>query len=71
MVKIWYDLLDDGLEVACCTIVHLMKSMKIQGIIRGSLKPAKSNPALPCPEEKANREFKELAPNILWAADFA
>ena len=30
----------------------------------------KSNPALPCPEDKVNRKFKAPAPNILWVADF-
>ncbi|MFT4708756.1 MAG: transposase InsO family protein [Ascidiaceihabitans sp.] len=33
-------------------------------------KTTKSNPALPLPAEKANREFKAPAQNILWAADF-
>ena len=69
-VKIWHDLLDDGKAVARCTVVRLMKSMGIQGITRGKLKATKSNPALPCPEDKVNRKFKAPAPNILWVADF-
>ena len=46
-VKIWHDLLDDGLVVARCTVVRLMKSMGIQGITRGDVKTTTNNPALP------------------------
>lgn len=69
-VKIWHDLLEDGKAVARCTVVGLMKSIEIQGITRGKVKTTKSNPALPCPEDKVNRKFKAPAPNILWVADF-
>ena len=69
-VKIWHDLLDDGLVIARCTVVRLMKSMGIQGITRGDVKTTKNNPAVPCPEDKVNRAFKAPAPNILWVADF-
>jgi transposase InsO family protein len=47
-----------------------MKSIGYQGITRGKVKTTKNNPALPCPEDKVNREFKAPAPNILWVADF-
>ena len=33
------------------------------------MKTTKNNPALPCPEDKVNREFKAPALNILWVAD--
>jgi len=69
-VKIWHDLLDEGTVVARCTVVRLMKSMGIKGITRGDVTTTKSNPALPCPEDKVNRKFKAPAPNILWVADF-
>jgi len=69
-VKIWYDLLDEGTVVARYTVVRLMKSTGIQGITRGDVTTTKSNPALPCPEDKVNRKFKAPAPNILWVADF-
>ena len=45
-VKLWHDLVADGIKVARCTVVRLMKSMGIQGITRGKLKTTKSNPAL-------------------------
>lgn len=69
-VKIWHDRLEDGTIVARCTGVRLMKDMGTQGITRGDVTTTKANPALPCPEDKVNREFKALAPNILWVADF-
>ena len=69
-VKLWHDLVADGIKVARCTVVRLMKSMGIQGITRGKVKTTKTNPALPCPEDKVNREFKASAPNRLWVADF-
>lgn len=69
-VKIWHDLVAANIKVARCTVVRLMKAMGIQGITRGKVKTTKINPALPCPEDKVNREFKALAPNRLWVADF-
>ena len=69
-VKIWCDLLGEGIMVARCTVVRLMKAMGIQGVTRGGVKTTQSNPALPCPEDKVNREFKAPAPNRLWVADF-
>lgn len=69
-VKIWHDLVDEGVKVARCTVVRLMKAMGIQGITRGTVKTTMSNPALPCPDDKVNREFKASAPNRLWVADF-
>ena len=69
-MKIWHDLVEEGIKVARCTVVRLMKAMGIQGITRGDVKTTKSNPALPCPEDKVNRDFKAPAPNRLWVADF-
>ena len=48
-----------------------MKSMGIQGIIRG--KPHKTtipDKKLPCPLDKGNRQFRVPAPNMLWVSDF-
>ena len=48
-----------------------MKEMGIQGVIRGKgKKTTYRDPALPCPEDKVNRDFKAPAPNVLWVADF-
>lgn len=70
-VKVWYDLAENGVSTARCTVARLMKAMGIQGITRGKgKKTTYRDPALPCPEDKVNREFKAPAPNILWVADF-
>ena len=70
-VKVWYDLAAEGEDVARCTVVRLMKEMGIQGVIRGKgKKTTYRDPALPCPEDKVNRDFKAPAPNVLWVADF-
>jgi len=70
-VKVWYDLAENDVVAARCTVVRLMKGMGIQGVIRGKgKKTTHSDPACPCPEDKVNRTFKAPAPNVLWVADF-
>lgn len=56
----------EGFDVARCTVARLMKSMGIQGIIRG--KPHKTtipDNKAPCPLDKVNRQFRVPAPNML------
>src|SRR5690606_9127688 len=64
--------LHDALPIfARCTVARLMKSMGLQGVIRG--KPVKttiSDKAAPCPLDKVNRQFQAPAPNRLWVSDF-
>ena len=65
--KVWRQLRREGFDVARCTVARLMKSMGIQGIIRG--KPHKTtipDRKLPCPLDKVNRQFRVPAPNMLW-----
>ena len=69
--KIWRQLRREGFDAARCTVARLMKSMEIQGIIRG--KPHKTtipDKKLPCPLDKVNRQFRVPAPNMLWVSDF-
>lgn len=69
--KVWRQLRREGFDVARCTVARLMKSMGIQGIIRG--KPHKTtipDKKLPCPLDKVNRQFRVPAPNMLWVSDF-
>jgi putative transposase len=69
-VKVWHDLVENGVAVARCTVVRLMKELRIKGVIGGKYKKTTfCDPALPCPEDKVNREFKAPAPNIPWVAD--
>jgi len=70
-MKVWYEMAENNVAVARCTVVRLMKEMGIQGVIRGKgKKTTYRDPALACPEDKVNRAFKAPAPNILWVADF-
>ena len=69
--KIWHQLRREGFDVARCTVARLMKSMGIQGIIRG--KPHRTtipDRKAPCPLDKVNRQFRVPAPNMLWVSDF-
>ncbi|TQD33268.1 IS3 family transposase [Rhodobacter capsulatus] len=69
--KIWRQLRREGFDVARCTVVRLMKSMGIQGIIRG--KPHKTtipDKKQQCPLDRVNRQFRVPAPNMLWVSDF-
>uniref|UniRef100_A4WY88 Integrase catalytic domain-containing protein n=1 Tax=Cereibacter sphaeroides (strain ATCC 17025 / ATH 2.4.3) TaxID=349102 RepID=A4WY88_CERS5 len=69
--KIWRQLRREGFDVARCTVARLMKSMDIQGIIRG--KPHRTtipDKKQPCPLGKVNRQFRVSAPNMLWVSDF-
>ncbi|MCC0080829.1 MAG: IS3 family transposase [Rhodobacter sp.] len=69
--KIWRQLRREGFDVARCTVARLMKSMGIQGIIRG--KPHRTtipDRKAPSPLDRVNRQFRVPAPNRLWVSDF-
>ena len=53
--KVWRQMRREGFDVARCTVARLMKSMGIEGIIRG--KPVKTtipDKAAPCPLDHVN-----------------
>jgi transposase InsO family protein len=69
--KVWRQLRREGFDVARCTVARLMKSMGIQGIIRG--RPHRTtipDRKAPSPLDKVNRQFRVPAPNRLWVSDF-
>ncbi len=69
--KVWRQLGREGFGVARCTVARLMKSMGIQGIIRG--KPHRAtipDKKAPRPLDKVNRQFRVPAPNMLRVSDF-
>ena len=69
--KVWRQLEREGFDVARCTVARLMRSMGLQGVIRG--KPVRttiSDKAAPCPLDHVNRQFQAPAPNVLWVSDF-
>jgi len=70
--KVWRQLGREGFSVARCAVARLMKSMGLQGVIRG--KPVKTtiqDKAAPCPLDRVNRQFHAPAPNRLWLSDFS
>jgi transposase InsO family protein len=69
--KIWRQLRREGFDVARCTVARLMKSMRLQGVIRGKrVRTTVPDPAAACPLDRVNRQFKASAPNRLWVSDF-
>ena len=69
--KVWRQMNREGFDIARCTVARLMRSMGLQGVIRG--KPVKttiSDKAAPCPLDRVNRQFQAPAPNRLWVSDF-
>jgi putative transposase len=69
--KTWRQLCREGVDVARCTVARLMSNMGLRGIVREkNLKTTFSDTSVPCPRDKVNRQFRALAPNILWVSDF-
>jgi putative transposase len=69
--QVWRQLQREGIDIARCTVERLMRSMGLQGVIRG--KPVRttiSDKAVPCPLDHVNRRFNAPHPNALWVSDF-
>jgi len=69
--KIWHQLNRDGIMIARCTVERLMRTMGLQGAVRGKVKrttiPSKENHD---PFDLVHRDFSASRPNQLWVADF-
>ena len=69
--KIWRQLGREGNAVARCTVARLMRTMGLQGVVRGKkVRTTISNAAAPCPLDRVNRQFMAPRPNALWVSDF-
>ena len=69
--KVWRQLRREGTMVARCTTARLMRQMGLSGAVRGkAVKTTISNPAVPWPRDKVNRQFQSPRPNALWVSDF-
>lgn len=69
--KVWRQLMREGEDVARCTVARLMKTMGLQGVIRGKrVRTTISDKAAPCPLDRVNRQFNAPRPNMLWVSDF-
>ena len=65
--KVWRQLRREGGEVARCTVGRLMRTMGLQGVVRGRpVRTTISDKAAPCPLDHVNRQFKAPRPNALW-----
>ena len=69
--KVWHQLKREGFPVARCTVERLMRSLGLQGAVRGKVKrttiPSKDNRD---PSDLIHRDFHATRPNQLWVADF-
>src|SRR3546814_2198679 len=69
--KVWRQLQRERIEVARCTVERLMRQMGIQGALRGkNVRTTISDPTVPCPLDRVNRQFRADRPNQLWVSDF-
>jgi transposase InsO family protein len=69
--KVWRQLSREGIAVARCTVARLMRTMGLQGVVRGkTVRTTISNAAAPCPLDRVNRQFRAPRPNALWVSDF-
>jgi putative transposase len=69
--KVWRQLAREGIAAARCTVARLMRTMGLQGVVRGKkIRTTVPDPAAACPLDRVNRQFEAPRPNMLWVSDF-
>jgi putative transposase len=69
--KVWRQLGRDGIAVARCTVERLMRSLGLQGVVRGGKRRTTvSRDQTDYPVDLVKRQFTAMRPNQLWVADF-
>jgi putative transposase len=69
--KIWRQLCREGVAVARCTVERLMRSVGLQGAVRGGKRRTTiSRDQTDYPADLVKRQFASIRPNQLWGADF-
>ena len=69
--KVWRQLNREAIPVARCTVECLMRSLGLQGAIRGKAwKTTIPDAAAERPADLVQRKFQAERPNQLWVADF-
>jgi putative transposase len=69
--KIWRQLCREGVAVARCSVERLMRSLGLQGVVRGGKRRTTiSRNQAEYPADLVKREFAAMRPNQLWVADF-
>lgn len=67
----WLQLRGMGIDVARCTVERLMRDLGLHGARRGKVKRMTiADPAASRAKDLVRRNFRPLAPNRLWVADF-
>jgi transposase InsO family protein len=69
--KVWRQLNREDIEVARCTVERLMRSLGLQGAVRGGKRRTTiADDRAVLPFDLVNRRFEAERPNQLWIADF-
>jgi transposase InsO family protein len=69
--KVWRQLGREGIAVARCTVERLMRSLGLQGVVRGGKRRTTiSRDRTDYPADLVKRQFSATRPNQLWVADF-
>lgn len=69
--KVWRQLKRERIVAARCTVERLMRSLGLQGVVRGrKCRTTIANDAAARPLDRVQRQFRASQPNQLWVADF-
>jgi putative transposase len=69
--KVWLALNREGVAVARCTVERLMRGMALAGARRGKrVITTRPDSRADRPADLVQRQFRPVAPNRLWVADF-
>ena len=69
--KVWRQLGRENIVVARCTVERLMRSLGLQGVVRGrKCRTTIADDGAERPLDRVNRQFVAMRPNELWVADF-
>jgi len=69
--KVWRQLGREDIIAARCTVERLMRSLGLQGAVRGrTRRTTRADERFERPLDRVNRQFLANRPNALWVADF-
>src|SRR5260221_2145408 len=69
--KVWRQLGREDIVAARCTVERLMRSLGLQGVVRGrKCRTPIANDSAEWPLDRVNRQFVATRTNQLWVADF-
>jgi transposase InsO family protein len=69
--KLWRQLRREDIVAARCTVERLMRSLGLQGVVRGrKCRTTIADEGNALPLDRVNRQFQADRPNQLWVADF-